>query len=156
MTVQTGSYTFLDVNASIQGPGGNFSLSSAGLSDEGLTLSQASDKNTMMVGAAGDGMHSLRASTAARVTVSLLKTGTGNAQMNALYRHQSVSSAYWGQNTITITNAVTGDSIVLTGCAFVKQTDLGYKAEGGLNVWAFDCIASEQILGNNYQSTGSV
>jgi hypothetical protein len=156
MAVQFGAYSFLDVNASISGPGGSFSIKDAGLSDEGISVSQTSDKNTMMVGAAGDGMHSLRASTAVRVTISLLKTGIGNAQLNELYRHQMTSSAYWGQNTITITNAVTGDSIMLTGCAFVKQTDLGYKTEGGLNVWAFDCIASQQILGDAFQSQGGV
>jgi hypothetical protein len=156
MAVQMGAYSFLDVNASISGPGGSFSLSSAGLSDEGISLSQVADKNTMTVGAGGDGMHSLRASTAVRVSVSLLKTATGNAQLNALYRHQAVSSAYWGQNVLTITNAVTGDSIVCTGGAFIKQTNLGYKTEGAMNVWEFDCIASEQILGDNYQSTGGV
>ena len=156
MAVQFGAYSFVDVNATISGPGGSFSLSSAGLSDEGVVLTQASDKNTMTVGAAGDGMHSMRASTAVRITVSLLKIGTGNAQLNALYRYQSMSSAYWGQNTFTITNAVTGDSIVCTGSAFIKQTDVGYKTEGGLNVWAFDCIASQQILGDSYQTRGGV
>jgi dTDP-4-amino-4,6-dideoxygalactose transaminase len=156
MTVQTGTYSFLDVNATISGDGGNFSIKDAGLSDEAISISQTADKNTMMVGAAGDGMHSLRASTAVRVTISLLKTAIGNAQLNGLYRHQSVSSARWGKNTITITNAVTGDAIVCTGCAFVKQTDLGYKSEGGLNVWAFDCIASQQILGDSFLTTGGV
>jgi hypothetical protein len=156
MSVQFGTYSFLDVNASISGPGGTFSLSGAGLSDEGITVAPATDKNVMSIGANGDGMHSLRATTAVRLTVSLLKTGNGNAQLNALYRSQSMSSAYWGQNTITVTNPVTGDVIICTGCAFVKQTDLGYRSEGGSNVWAFDCIASEQILGDSYQTQGGV
>lgn len=156
MPVQFGAYSFFDVNASITGPGGSFSLSQGGLSDEGISLTQASDKNTMLIGSAGDGMHSLRASTAVHLTVSLLKTGIGNAQLNALYRHQSQSSAYWGRNVVTITNAVTGDAIILTGVAFVKQTDVGYKTEGGLNVWAFDAIASQQVLGDSYATTGGV
>lgn len=154
--VQSGAYSFLDMNCAIKGPGGSFDVASGGLSSEGVRISMSSDKNAMTIGAAGDGMHSLRASTAARITVSLLKTGTGNAQMNQLYRYQSASSAYWGQNQITITNAITGDSIVATGGAFVKQTDLGYSEEGGLNVWAFDFIATAQVLGNNYQAASGI
>ena len=154
--MQFGSYSFLDVKASVSGPGGSFSLSDFELSDEGVTLAQTADKNTLTTGANGDGMHSMKASRAVRATVTLLKTGNGNAQLNAMYRYQAVSSARWGQNIITITNAVTGDSVTLTAGAFVRQTDLGYKTEGGVNVWAYDVIDSEQILGDAFATQSGV
>jgi len=152
--ISTGVYSFLDVQASIKGPGGTFDIASGGVSDESIRIAMSADKNTMTIGANGDGMHSLKASSASRVTISLLKTATGNAQMNEMYRYQAVSSAYWGQNVLTITNPISGDSITCTGGAFIKQTDVGYSAEGALNVWAFDFIATSEILGNGYISTG--
>ena len=154
--IQAGAYSFLDVNATISGPGGDFSLSAAGVSDEGISIALVSEKNTMTIGAAGDGMHSLKATTAVRVSISLLKTGTGNALMNAMYRYQELSSARWGQNTITVTNAVTGDSALITAGAFTKHPDVRYGAEGGMMIWTFDAVSSQIILGDSYQTTSSV
>lgn len=156
MAIQFGAYSFLDVNATIAGPGGNFLLSEAGLSEEGIIITQLSERDVMTMGARGDGMHSLRASRAVRVAVSLLKTGNGNAQLNSMFRYQSLSSSRWGSNIITVTNAVTGDSAVASGGAFVKHADLAYRTEGGLNVWEFMCINSEQFLGDSFQTTGGV
>jgi hypothetical protein len=147
-------YSFFDVQASIKGPGGNFDIASSGVSDESIRIAMSSDKNTMTIGANGDGMHSLKATTASRITISLLKTATGNALMNQLYAYQSKSSAFWGQNIITIANPVSGDAIVATGGAFVKQSDIGYSTEAGLNTWAFDFIATSEVLGNGLQNTG--
>jgi hypothetical protein len=153
-TPQIGVYSFLDVQASITGPGGSFDLASAGFSDEGITIQMSGPKNAMTIGANGDGMHSLRASRAGTVTISLLKTATGNAQLNQLYRYQEQSSAYWGRNVITVTNPVSGDVATIVGAAFNKQADLRYSTEGNMNVWAFDCIAIDEILGNGFVSTG--
>ena len=74
--------------------------------------------------------------------------------MSQLYRYQAISSAFWGRNIVTVTNPVSGDAIVATGGAFVKQSDLGYSTEGGLNVWAFEFIAIAETLGNGLQNTG--
>lgn len=153
-TPKSGVYSFIDVVASIAGPGGSFDIASSGLSDEGARIAMTGDKNTMTVGANGDGMHSLHASNSGRVTVSLLKTGIGNAQLNQLYNYQKTSSANWGQNVLTLTNPVTGDSVTCTAGAFVKQSDLGYGTEGGMNTWAFDFVDIDEILGNGYQVTG--
>ena len=152
--VQSGVYSFIDVQASISGPGGTFDIAASGVSDESIRIAMMRDKNTMVTGANGDGMHSMNASTACRITISLLKTATGNAQMNALYRYQAESSAFWGRNIITITNPVSGDSIVATAGAFLKQSDVGYSAEAGLNSWVFEFIAISEVLGNGLQTTG--
>lgn len=151
-TASSGVYSFLDVQASIKGPGGDFDISSGGVSDESIRITMAADKNAMVIGANGAGMHSLKATKAGRITISLLKTGTGNAQMNVLYRYQSQSSAYWGQNILKVTNPVSGDDIVAVAGAFIKQSDLGYSSEGGLNVWAFDFVEIDQVLGNGLQN----
>lgn len=154
MAVQSGVYSFLDVQVSIKGPMGQFDIASAGVSDESVRIAMSGDKNTMTVGANGSVMHSLRASKAARVTISLLKTGIGNAMMSDLYNRQAVSAAYWGQNILTITNPVSGDAITASAGAFVKQSDIAYSAEAGLNVWAFDFGEVAEVLGNGLQNTG--
>jgi hypothetical protein len=153
-TPQSGAYSFLDVQASITGPGGSFDIASSGVADEGIRIDMTGDKNTMTVGANGDGMLSLRASKAGRITVTLLKTGQGNALMNQLYSYQSVSSANWGQNIITVTNPVSGDQTTAQDGAFVRQSPLGYTSEGGMCVWTFDFVDVDEVLGNNFQNTG--
>ena len=57
------SYSFLDVQASIAGPGGNFPLSGdrVGIAQEGITVTATGDKNVMTIGADGAAMHSLSA-----------------------------------------------------------------------------------------------
>jgi gentisate 1,2-dioxygenase len=108
----------------------------------------------MTTGANGDVMHGLKATQSGRITISLLKTATGNALFNQMYRYQATSSAFWGRNILTIANPVTGDAIVASAGAFVKHTDIGYSAEPGMNVWAFDFGVIAEVLGNGLQNTG--
>ena len=50
------TYSFLDVNAGIVGPGGAFSLGNgAGVSDEGITVAASEDIGAMTIGADGSG-----------------------------------------------------------------------------------------------------
>jgi hypothetical protein len=154
--MSAGVYSFLDVQASISGPGGSFALESAGVSDEAIRVAMDGPKNTKTMGANGDGMHSLHASKGGKITVSLLKTAPGNAQMNQLYNFQQTSAANWGQNTITVKNPVTGDSVTAVAGAFVKQSDLGYSTDGNLNTWEFDFVQIDEVLGNGLNPTGLV
>jgi hypothetical protein len=140
------TYSFLDVNAAINGPGGSFSLSDGGVANEGITTAMAGDKNTMTAGANGDIMHSLHASRAGRITVRVLKTGIVNSQLSKLYNYQTTSSAYHGQNTIRIANPATGDVITGKQMAFVKLPDNVNAAEGNVMEWAFDGLI-DQVLG---------
>ena len=152
----SGTYSFLDVVAAwtdLAG-GGSFTLEGSGLSAEGITVVGAEDKSTMVIGCGGDGMHSLKATKAARVTLRLLKTGRGNALLGSLYNYQSASSALWGQNQLTVTNPVTGDKVTCTDGAFVKEADVAYAVEGGIMEWQFNFVACDKVLGNGYNPTG--
>lgn len=146
------TYSFLDVTASITGPGAAFSLSEGGTADEGIVIAMNGDKNTMVTGARGEGMHSLHASQAGRVTVRVLKTGLINAMLNQLYRYQTTSSVFHGRNVISIRNPATGDSITAEQGAFVKHPDTAFAKEGNINEWAFDCVKIDTMLGTGSPS----
>ena len=146
-TPTSGVYSFIDVQATFTGPGGTFDIASAGVAEEAIRLDMVADKNVMTIGANGDGMHSLRASKAGRVTLQLLKTAPANALLSQVYDFQSSSSANWGQNQITITNPVTGDTTTCSGGAFQKQADLGYQPQGQNLRWTFEFVDIEEILG---------
>lgn len=143
-----GTYSFLNVQAAIAGPGGAFTIgSSAGVGDEGITVEMVGEKDVMTISADGQPMHSLSASTASKVTVRLLKTSPINALLSALYNFQQTSAANWGQNVITVTDVVRGDFISLTQVAFLKQPRLNYGKEPGLNEWEFNCGITNYLLG---------
>ena len=99
------TYSFMDVTASITGVGGSFDLGyGAAVAEEGITTSMIENKNTMTIGADGEGMHSLHAGKGGTVTVNLLKTSPTNRKLSAMYNAQSQSSATWGNNIILIRN----------------------------------------------------
>lgn len=141
-----GAYSFADVTASIDGPGGNFALT-GGASEEGIKIEMAEDKNTMTAGSDGEVMHSLHAANHGTVTISLLKTSPVNAQMMTMYNYQTASSARHGQNTITVRDSARGDLITCTLVAFKKAPALAYSKEGGMNEWTFDAGKIVQVLG---------
>lgn len=142
------AYSFLDVQAAINGPGGSFSLSSGGIASEGITTAMVADKNTMTVGADGSIMHSLHASKAAKVTVRCLKNGSINSLLSKMFAYQTSASAYVGGNTITIRNPQTGDSTTASQVAFTKKPDNTNAEVGGMLEWVFDCGVLDELLGN--------
>lgn len=142
-------YSFLNVNATIAGPGGVVNLASgAAAAEEGITIEPVEDKNVMTIGADGKGQHSLIASDAVKVTVRLLKTSPVNAALQLMYNLQSASSALWGINVITVVDSGRNDYTAVQGCAFNKRVPLTYAKEGGINEWVFDGIAANSILGS--------
>ncbi|MQB09522.1 DUF3277 family protein [Agrobacterium sp. ICMP 6402] len=142
------TYSFLDVTASIAGPGGNFSLGNgSGNSEEGITVTMTEDKNTMTIGADGSAMHSLHAGKSGSVSVRLLKTSPVNKQLMTLYNYQTTSSALHGRNTITIRDTARGDSITAAICAFAKAPDLTYAKDGNTVEWSWQAGKIDQILG---------
>ncbi len=143
------TYSFLDVQCGITGPGGTFSLGSdAGAAEEGITIAFAEPKNTMTTGAGGDVMHSLHAGRTGMITVRLLKTSPVNRQLSVLYNFQTTSAAYHGRNTISMRNPVTGDTFTLSACAFQKFPDNVNGKDGGTNEWTFDCGFIDPLLGS--------
>ncbi len=143
-----GVYSFLNVQANLAGPTGICNLANgAEAAEEGITIEAAEDKNVMTVGADGAGMHSLIASDACTVTVRLLKTSPVNALLQAFYDAQSITSALWGQNIITVIDSARNDFTVIQACAFKKKPTLTYAKEGGMMEWTFDGIKGNTLLG---------
>ena len=114
---------------------------------EGLSIDMAGDKNTMLIGADGEGMHSLHADKSGSITVRLLKTSPTNAKLQAMYDAQTLSSGLHGQNLITITNTASGDITTARSCAFKKKPSLNYKKDGDIIEWVWDSIKVDTILG---------
>lgn len=149
MAAQT--YSFLDVHAAIAGPGGGFSLNN-GAAEEGISVAFNEDKNTMLTGADGQTMHSLKATKSGRISVRLLKTSPVNAQLTALYNFQSGSSSTWGQNTMTVVDVARGDIYTCQNVAFKKHPDNVYGKEGNMLVWDFDVGVMDPLLGTGTPS----
>lgn len=142
------TYSFLSVVASISGPSGSSPLGcGAAPSEEGITISPASDRNTMVIGADGNGTHSLNANSSGTVTVRLLKTSPVNAILQAMFNQQSKNPLLHGRNTITVSDVARGDLTILKDCAFKKLSELGYKKDAEATEWAFDYISETRVLG---------
>ena len=142
------TYSFLDVTASIIGVGAAFNLGyGAAVAEEGITITMAGDKNTMTIGADGEGMHSLHADKSGEVTLRYLKTAPINAKLMALYDAQSLSSSLWGQNLIVIRQTASGDTTTARSCAIKKKPDLKYAKDGDIVEWVFQAIKIDTILG---------
>jgi hypothetical protein len=143
-------YSFLNVVATIAGPGGVLNLAAgAAVAEEGITIEATEDKNVMTIGADGKGQHSLIASDACTVTVRLLKTSPLNAGLMIMFDLQSASSALWGQNVFTIADTARLDAIVVQSAAFKKRPTITYAKEGGMMEWTFDGISVTEVLGAN-------
>jgi hypothetical protein len=147
------AYSFLDVIASISGPGGSFDLG-GGNAEEGIAVTRANSKNVMTAGADGSVMHSLRAEDSGTATVTVLKTSPLNAMLANLYNAQKDSSATWGRNTISIRDMANGDDVTLSGCAFQTHPDINYATEGGTNAWVFDVGRISQKPGTSGKGRG--
>ncbi len=142
------TYSFQDVQATLVGPTGVINLGyGAAVADEGISIDMAGDKNTMLIGADGEGMHSLHADKSGTVTVRLLQTSPTNAKLQAMYDAQTLSSALHGQNLISVTNPASGDVTTARSCAFKKKPSVNYRKDGSIIEWVFDSIKIDTILG---------
>lgn len=140
------SYSFADVEAVIDGPGGNFSIKD-GTATEGIAIDPVGDQSTMTTGADGSAMHSLAAGNPSTVTINLLKTSPVNAQLMTMFKHQTASAARHGKNVITVRDAVRGDLVTLSEVAFKRVPSLKYATEGGTNAWGLDAGRTDHVLG---------
>lgn len=142
------TYSFMDVQAAIVGPGAAFSLGyGEAVAEEGISIAAASDKNTMVIGADGEGMHSMHADKSGQITLRYLKTAPINALLQALYDAQTLDSRLHGKNLITVRQSVSGDVTTARSCAFKKKPDLKYAKDGDIVEWVFDSIKIDTILG---------
>ena len=142
------TYSFMDVTASLTGPHGviDFGAGSAN-SEEGITVAMKAEKNTMTEGIDGEVMHSMNPSKNGTITVNLLKSSPVNKKLSLAYNAQTLSSATWGRNSITIRNTSSGDVISARAVAFQKLPDNKNAKEGGTVAWVFDCGKIDQVWG---------
>lgn len=143
-------YSFLNVSATISGPGGvGVNLANgAAAAEEGISIEPSEDKNVMQIGADGKGQHSLVASDAAKIVVRLLKTSPVNQALMIMYDLQSGSSGLWGQNVITVVDSARNDYTIVQACAFNKKPTITYAKEAAMMEWNFDGITANTILGS--------
>lgn len=147
------AYSFLDVNASIVGPGGAINLGmGAGNSDEGISYEMTEDKTTLTTGADGSFMHSLHAAQSGAVTARYLKTSPVNQLLSVMYDIQRSSSALWGQNTIVINDPTRGDVVTCVGVAFRRNPNNTYAKDGNMIEWAFIAGRIDPLLGTGSPS----
>lgn len=144
------TYSFLDNMVAISGPNGNFNLGGPGVanSEGGISIVMTEDKNTMTIGAGGEGMHSLHAGKSGTITVRLLKTAPANALLSAMYHADEASGCAWGRNTISIRDLCRGDVITAQEVAYAKFADVTYAKEGGEMVWTFHAVKIDFVLGS--------
>lgn len=144
----SGTYSFQDVAATMAGPTGEVDLGyGAAVADEGITITPVGDKNTMMIGADGNGMHSLHADKSGTVTVRLLKTSPVNKKLQAMYDAQQLTSTLWGKNVIIVRNSKAGDIATCRSCAFKKQPNFQNAKDGEVVEWVFDAIKIDVLRG---------
>lgn len=149
MAQQFSAYSFLDIMASIVGPGGGFSLGQdAGAAEGGISVELTEDKDTMVMGADGSPMHSLHASQGGTVTIRLLKVSGTNLLLSQLYAFQSSSSSLWGLNTIVISDLSRGDVVTCQQCAFRRQPSNTWSKDANVIEWAFNAGRVFEALGS--------
>jgi len=142
------TYSFKDVSASLAGPTGTVDLGyGSSVADEGISIDVTGDKNTMLIGADGKGMHSLHADKSGSVVVRLLKISPVNAALMAMYDAQQTSAAFWGQNTIVVRQTQSGDISTAQQCAFKRKPNINYKKDGDIIEWHLEAVHINTVLG---------
>ena len=142
------AYSFRDVSAAIDGPGGTFQLANgSGAAEEGISWERTDDRNMMQTGADGSGQHSLRATRSGTITVRLLKTSPVNASLTLMFNLQTASSGLWGSNIIRVTQTVSGDIMAARQVAFKKFPNRAHARDAGTLEWTFDALFIDETLG---------
>lgn len=140
------AYSFLNVTASVSGPGVTAQIgSSAGAAKEGISREFEGDKTGTTTGADGSIMQSVHASQTGTITIRLLKTSPVNAVLSQAYNFQRQSAANAGQNTIRVTDKVRGDVLTGRSMAFVKLPDNEWSEDGNILAWQFRGILNETL-----------
>lgn len=154
MSQQT--YSFLDVAASLSGPGaaGLQLGSGAGNDEEGITVEMLEDKATMIIGADGSVQHNLHAGKGGSVVIRLLKTSPVNQALSLLYAAQTAASSLYGQNVIVVTNVQRGDVISARACGFAKLPAAAYSKDPRFMEWRFNAGIVDMLYGSGQPVVG--
>lgn len=135
---EVAAYSFADVTLAVAGPN-NLNAYITGEAEEGFSIEFEGQKNTMMVGAGGDVMHSLRVAQPGRLLIRVLKTSSSNKILSDAWIYQVGSAATHGKMTWTVTDAANADLWVLTGVAFNNHTNGAWATVGNAQEWTLDC-----------------
>lgn len=142
------TYSFQNVLAAINGPGGGFPLGQgAGAAEEGISIVYNDETNNMQIGADGSGVHSLSMNKSGTITVRLLKNSPVNALLSEMYNLQRANAANHGQNTISVALKNAGDTITAQQVAFKKVPDLNYPKNAPVVEWTFDAVTIDFAFG---------
>jgi hypothetical protein len=154
------TYAFADVSASISGPGAEAGFTISGpdtaAAEEAITITWGEEMNTQTIGADGSVMNSMHSAMAGTCNIRLQKISPVCVLLSQLIRNQRLSSARWGQNTITIRDVARGDLYTLAGCAWVRFPVNSYAKIG--NVLDFELHVSQidPNLGKPIQTFGGL
>ena len=142
------TYSFLEVHAAIDGPGGNIQLGNgAGVAEEGITVERIEDANTMVTGADGTPMHSLHAANAGTIRIRFLKTSLTNALLMDMWKFQRVASSRHGNNTVTIRDTHRGDVVLCRQVAFTGPPSLTWAKVGQMLEWTLHAGYVDPTIG---------
>lgn len=143
------TYSFKDINATLVGPGGFISLGDgSAAAEEGISLTPSGDKSGMMMGADGNGIHSLYADKSGMIVCRFLKNSPTNELLSALFAFQTSNSASHGGNTLVVRDKNRGDVWTCTQVAFKKRPDVTYAKDADIIEWEFNAIKMEMTLGS--------
>lgn len=146
------TYSFLDVNCALVGPGGTLNLAAgAAAADEGISIEPAPEIDGMTIGADGSGIHTLRADKSGKITCRFLKNSPVNEQLSLMLAFQRTSGALHGQNTLSLINKSSGDTFICQQVAFAKQPSVSYSKDADIITWEFNAISIDMALGSGVQ-----
>lgn len=149
------AYSFQDVQATIVGPGGSTPLGmDAGAAEEGVSLEQSEENDTMQIGAGGDVVHNLHVSRAGKIIVRLLKTSPVNAILDQMYNLQKSSALLHAKNTLVVTHLISGQVYSCTGVAFARLPNDAFAKLANVREWEFNASRIE-VSGGSLLSTGA-
>jgi hypothetical protein len=155
MAILLPTYSFANFFVSISGPGGAFAIGGpdTGSAEEGFTVEQADDSNTLTLGSDGSAMNSMHSSRAGTVTVHLLKTSPINAKLSAMFSFQRQLSFNWALNVLSARDIALGDSYSCSGVAFKRHANNAWSKTGNILVWPFDVAILDPLLGPGFINT---
>lgn len=143
------TYSFLDVQCAMVGPGLALDLSAgAGLADEGISFAFNGEINNTTIGADGLGFNTLRADKSGTVTIRVLRQSPLNQKLSAALAFQRTSSAAHGQNTITLLDRNKGDNITAQNVAFQRVPNLDFGKDAQMVEWTFSAVTMDMALGS--------
>lgn len=142
------SYSFKDVIVVVDGPGWrtpflggateNFGLGAlGGVSDEGISVEKAEDRNTQLRGNSGEVLNLNSSSMAGVVRIRLMKTSSNNGKLMEMFKAQRADAATWGRNIISIEDKARGDKMTCSEAAFAGEPALFWGKVAQVQEWTF-------------------